>query len=144
MKLDSEPPENMLPPRFDRLYQPEKLVQFDKHFAKLYATPLRLSHSAQHAQSVTDDGEIIRSAMSTKDDALSPQDETNHKSDYNEYKSEKESTINDFIHQHGFGLSETHSLPHFMHNYEAGSLSRNNQYYPKKLSSKYIEEKKGE
>lgn len=38
----------MLPPRFERLYQPEKLAQFDRFFARSWATPVRRSHAAQH------------------------------------------------------------------------------------------------
>ncbi|KAL3921165.1 MAG: hypothetical protein SGILL_002891 [Bacillariaceae sp.] len=40
----------MLPPRFERLYQPEKLAQFDRFFARSWATPVRRSHSAQHSE----------------------------------------------------------------------------------------------
>jgi len=50
----SPPPElPKVPPRFERIYQPEKMAQFDKIFARAWATPLRLTHQAQHSQ--TDD-----------------------------------------------------------------------------------------
>jgi len=48
MQLGNSPSESILPPRFDRLYQPEKMAQFDRFFARSWATPVRRSHSAQH------------------------------------------------------------------------------------------------
>jgi len=49
MQLGNSPSESMLPPRFERLYQPEKMAQFDRFFARSWATPVRRSHSAQHS-----------------------------------------------------------------------------------------------
>lgn len=53
MQLVRHPSESLLPPRFERLYQPDKLAQFDRFFARGWATPVRRSHAAQHAP--TDD-----------------------------------------------------------------------------------------
>jgi len=39
-----QPSQTLLPSRFQRLYQPEKLTQFDKHFAHIWAAPSRLTH----------------------------------------------------------------------------------------------------
>ena len=43
--------EDSLPPRYDRLYQPEKMALFDRFFARGWATPLRSSHTALHGDS---------------------------------------------------------------------------------------------
>lgn len=58
MKLGNSPVETVIPPRFDRLYQPEKMAQFDRFFARPWATPVRRSHSAQHNSETDDDTEI--------------------------------------------------------------------------------------
>lgn len=55
MQLGSRPTESLLPPRFERLYQPEKIAQFDRFFARAWATPVRRSHSAQHSKGSSDD-----------------------------------------------------------------------------------------
>lgn len=46
MQLGNNPYEFMLPPRFERAYQPDKIAQFDRFFARVWATPVRRSHSA--------------------------------------------------------------------------------------------------
>ena len=43
-----------LPPRFERIYQPEKLGQFDRIFSRAWETPVRRSHAAQHSEGVED------------------------------------------------------------------------------------------
>ncbi len=58
MKLGNNPSDSTIPPRFERLYQPEKLAQFDRFFARPWATPVRRSHSAQHNPETDDDAEI--------------------------------------------------------------------------------------
>lgn len=46
--------EDALPPRFDRIYQPEKIGYFDSIFSRDWETPHRRDHSSQH--SVQDEG----------------------------------------------------------------------------------------
>jgi hypothetical protein len=58
MKLGNSPTEISTASRFDRVYQPEKLAQFDRFFARPWSTPVRRSHSAQHSSDVDDDAEI--------------------------------------------------------------------------------------
>jgi hypothetical protein len=59
MRLGNNPAEPMTTTsRFDRIYQPEKLAQFDRFFARPWSTPVRRSHSAQHSSEVDDDAEI--------------------------------------------------------------------------------------
>ena len=58
MKLGQlAPAESFLPSKYERLYQPDKIAQFDRFFARAWATPLRRSHSAQHADSSEADTE---------------------------------------------------------------------------------------
>ena len=49
--------EPFLPSKYERLYQPDKIAQFDRFFARGWATPLRRSHSAQHADGSENDTE---------------------------------------------------------------------------------------
>ena len=49
MQVGETPEDWMLPPRFERLYEPEKLEQFDRFFLHGWRTPVRGSHSAQHS-----------------------------------------------------------------------------------------------
>lgn len=46
---------NALPGRFERVYQPEKLTQFDRVFSRTWETPVRRSHAAQHAEGADGD-----------------------------------------------------------------------------------------
>lgn len=46
---------NTLPRRFERVYQPEKLTQFDRVFSRTWETPVRRSHAAQHAEGADGD-----------------------------------------------------------------------------------------
>ena len=59
MDVGSSPYETLLPSRFDRLYQPDKLAQFDKFFSRSWAAPVRLSHSAQHTHAGDDNTELM-------------------------------------------------------------------------------------
>lgn len=50
MKVGSDPGSfSPLPPRFYRLYQPDRLGQFDRFFTRSWATPVRRSHTSQHS-----------------------------------------------------------------------------------------------
>lgn len=46
---------NTLPGRFDRVYQPDKLTQFDRVFSRAWETPVRRSHAAQHTEGADGD-----------------------------------------------------------------------------------------
>lgn len=59
MQLGRNTSESMLPPRFERLYQPDKLEHFDNIFACSWATPVRSSHSSQHSTSLEEEAEIM-------------------------------------------------------------------------------------
>lgn len=45
----------LLPDRFERVYQPEKLGQFDRVFLRPWEVPVRRTHAAQHSAGVGDD-----------------------------------------------------------------------------------------
>lgn len=41
--------------RFDRVYQPEKLEQFDRIFSRVWEIPVRRSHSARHVDGIAEE-----------------------------------------------------------------------------------------
>lgn len=64
MKLGELPPsESFLPSKYERLYQPDKIAQFDRFFARGWATPLRRSHSAQHTEQLDVEGNTLTRAL---------------------------------------------------------------------------------
>lgn len=54
MRLGTNCVDPELPPRFERIYQPEKLSQFDRFFSRTWSTPVRRSHSEQHTDGIED------------------------------------------------------------------------------------------
>jgi hypothetical protein len=40
---------------FDRVYQPQKIGQFDRFFSRTWLTPVRRSHAAQHSEGIEDE-----------------------------------------------------------------------------------------
>ena len=59
--LASDVEGSLLPSRYERLYQPEKMALFDRFFARGWATPLRSSHSAQHSDTKINEPESASS-----------------------------------------------------------------------------------
>jgi hypothetical protein len=55
LRFGATPDSNALPGRFERVYQPEKLTQFDRVFSRTWETPVRRSHAAQHAEGADGD-----------------------------------------------------------------------------------------
>lgn len=131
MQLGRSPTESLLPPRFERLYQPEKLAQFDKFFARSWATPTRLSHSAQHARSADDDTEretVYRKAASPSRTQSSFMFESSGadaaRSDArgesgSDDEDDQDTSLSDFIGQHGFKAKTSPSLPLFLKLHES-------------------------
>ena len=107
MQLGSRPTESLLPPRFERLYQPEKIAQFDRFFARAWATPVRRSHSAQHSKGSSDDetgARDFRRSVSarqsngpgeTDPNALTPEEEQQDKGQ------RKTKTLDNFVNSYG-------------------------------------------
>jgi hypothetical protein len=70
------PTESFLPAKYERLYQPDKIAQFDRFFARGWATPLRRSHVAQHT-----DGTEVDLEGSTLTRSLNPHRRPSAKND---------------------------------------------------------------
>lgn len=105
MQVGCTPPEARLPPRFDRLYQPEKLAQFDRFFARTWANPVRQSHSAQHSK-VTDDepaSREFRRNVSSADRKSVQEDQDESISDQ---EMDRTKSLDDFVNSYGL-------QPHF-------------------------------
>lgn len=66
MQLGQKQADILLSPRFERVYEPDKLGQFDRFFSRSWATPVRRSHAAQHTEGGDDDsGDLPRWISST-------------------------------------------------------------------------------
>jgi hypothetical protein len=120
MQLIRDSNEKTLPPRFDRIYQTEKLAQFDKLFSRSWAVPVRLSHAAQHSQ--PDAADICTSHYTNFTNIHKRQNSSLH--DYHDLKdsysstssnsSEDRCTIKDFVSDHGLKVKNQSSLAHFL------------------------------
>jgi len=141
MQLVRENTEIVHPPRFERIYQPEKLAQFDKLFARSWALPIRLSHAAQHSQ--PDAADICNSHYKNflhnyKKEKLSSQVETNEL-ESTETSSSSDSdesyyTIKDFVNNHGFKAKHRPTLTNFL-NYRRSLDNICTKEYPTKYSA---------
>lgn len=98
MKLGN-PMESTIPPRFERLYQPEKLAQFDRFFARPWATPVRRSHSAQHNSESDDDAET---AVFRRNITGVPRKVDSRPDAHNSQSGESNTTIDMFAQNYGF------------------------------------------
>jgi len=110
MQLGSNPLEDMVPSRFERIYQPDKLAQFDRFFARAWATPVRLSHAAQHSQSATSDEEtklVVRKAVFAPLLLENEETKTEEKTETNE------NHLRACLDEHGYDPKITSSLKSF-------------------------------
>jgi len=120
MQLARENTEVVLPPRFERIYQPEKLAQFDKLFSRSWAVPLRLSHAAQHSQ--PDAADICTSHYQNftrrhqKENICSLSESIQDDADSSSSSDSGEGycTIRDFVANHGLKAKNKPSLSHFL------------------------------
>ena len=119
MQLGRNPTGSSLPPRFDRLYRPHELSQFDKFFARPWATPSRLSHEDQHKSSL--DGEMNGTGQTSrkatpKESKITLFDERVQSSKGHEEKVKTEEddegclSLRDFVNVHGFNGRNRQSL----------------------------------
>jgi hypothetical protein len=114
MQLGQSPPESMLPPRFERLYQPDKIAQFDRFFARAWATPVRRSHSAQQGganDSGSELAEFRKSISGRLNSAAAGGDRTGAIEISPDDGSE---TLLDYTRTHGFGAQVPPSLKKFI------------------------------
>jgi hypothetical protein len=105
--------ESLLPPRYERLYQPEKIAQFDRFFARGWAAPVRRSHTAQHSEGSERDTDAIelRRVISGR----------RPESEHDETKgSNKEHVLKDFVGNHGFTPRFESSLKRFAAHHDSG------------------------
>lgn len=107
MKIGKSPTELTIPPRFDRVYQPEKLAQFDRFFARPWSTPVRRSHSAQHSSDVDNDAErgVFRRNISGTPHRSPRGPSIDLNSVTNFGAGENCLTLDDFAHTYGFGVA---------------------------------------
>ncbi|VEU41306.1 unnamed protein product [Pseudo-nitzschia multistriata] len=114
MHLGKSPSESMLPPRFERLYQPEKMAQFDRFFARSWATPVRRSHSAQHGGEIDEQVSEFRRNMYGR--SITPLANSNLKT--NQDKWQNPPSLDDFISSHGFEAQERPTLSRFVQQHD--------------------------
>ena len=113
MQLGNSPSESTLPPRFERLYQPEKMAQFDRFFARSWATPVRRSHSAQHS------GEMDEQVSEFRRNIYGRQMNQVSKPSLNsDEKQEENSTLHEFISSHGFEAQTRPTLRRFVQQHD--------------------------
>jgi hypothetical protein len=125
MQLGNSPVESMVPPRFERLYQPEKMAQFDRFFARPWATPVRRSHSAQHSAGPDDENDIAefrrnitgRPLVSEKASLLDQSAAYDDSQEINDLSS----SLEQFVADYGFESQNERSLKMFVEHHDAPS-----------------------
>jgi hypothetical protein len=120
MKLGRRQSETFLPQRYERLYQPDKIAQFDRFFARGWATPVRRSHSAQHTEGPEDDSNInkLTRCISTASSSFLK----NANASEEKLASEELHTqsLGQYIGEHGFSPSRPVSLRMFVDHHGGG------------------------
>lgn len=115
----------ILPSRFERLYQPDKIGQFDRYFARGWATPARRSHAAQHSdgpESESDSANLLRvvsqdfTKHSNAESADEPRDE------------EGNTTVEAFIKRSGYEPQIRPSLSSLLNHHEANRTKYDLKY----------------
>jgi hypothetical protein len=122
MQLGRSPGESLLPPRFERLYQPGKMAQFDRFFARPWATPVRRSHAAQHNHDSDDEGEIaeFRRCISGRQTraAGGGASITSIEGTSGAKLDENMSTLDEFVNDHGFAPRSEPSMKMFLEHHD--------------------------
>lgn len=114
MRLGKSPTQSMLPPRFERLYQPEKIAQFDRFFSWSWAIPVRRSHSAQHSGELDEQTSDFRRIIYGR-----PSDqETKPNVSSNQEQDQDDATLQKFITSHGFEAPRRPILRRFVQNHD--------------------------
>jgi len=96
------------PTRFERLYQPEKLGQFDRFFSRGWATPVRRSHASQHSDGPENEAESAGLTRVISENFLAPR-KPESSDDSPEYVS-----LGTFIQEHGFASKQEPTLRSFL------------------------------
>jgi hypothetical protein len=120
MQLVQKKTEISIPSRFDRIYQTEKLAQFDKLFSRSWAVPVRLSHAAQHSQPDAADicvshyANFTHSQKKQHTSAPGSNDENDSKLSTSSKSSDGRYTIKYFVTNHGLKPKHQPFLTHFL------------------------------
>lgn len=128
MKLSREQVESLLPPRFERLYQPDKIAQFDRFFARSWATPVRRAHSAQHTDDASSDGGLcyLRRVISSKcvESARQPSESTAG------METTRSSTLGRYTVKYGYAPAVDPNLKRFVehHNRDVANQTRKTDF----------------
>jgi hypothetical protein len=109
MQLGRKQADVLLAPRFERLYEPEKLGQFDRFFSRTWATPVRRSHAAQHTDGAEDgDGGDLSRRISTATPGVGDSDALEHPTQFKDNV-----FLGDFIARYGYEPRSETSLRRF-------------------------------
>lgn len=126
VRLGSTQEESLLPGRFERVYQPEKLGQFDRFFSRTWETPIRRSHAAQHSEGVEDDAIAIDFARVIATDLTSP----NHANQ--DHPSDNSASggipLSKFVRDYGFEPRTESALKLFAEHYNRAPVRPNFEY----------------
>lgn len=109
--------ESDLPSRFERVYQPEKIGQFDRVFSRAWETPVRRSHAAQHSESMEDD----KTADFTRLMAFKFTEPSKVVAKLDEKRTASEIPLKKWIGEAGFALQFESSLTSFTQYFESPS-----------------------
>ena len=114
MQLGHRPSECFLPSRFERIYQPTKLIQFDKIFSRAFAKPIRMSHSSTTEED-TDFLMVSRKKLHSSSIQLDKPDRKSEGSPDNELDEGYDtSALGDFINEHGYTSASRPTLSNFL------------------------------
>lgn len=115
MQLGNGHPESTMPPRFERLYQPEKLGQFDRFFTRSWTTPVRRSHSSQHADETDFETDLNMTRVFSEGTAAMNKQRNAGESD----TEGAQITLKEFVHRHGFDSHRSESLQTYLIHHES-------------------------
>ena len=110
---------NPLPGRFERVYQPEKLTQFDRVFSRAWETPVRRSHAAQHAEGSDGDDTCVFARIISVDGFPS----NVARLDDNVNSDIQGLSIRDFVATHDFHSNNIYKLKTFAQFFEGPATS---------------------
>ena len=110
MQVGNIPSEFLLPSQFERVHQPTKLIQFDKIFSRVFAKPIRLSRIS----SIEDDTDLLI-VNRQKIHPSTTQSNRERDKDQEDLMDEgySETTLGDFINEHGYTSACSPNLSNF-------------------------------
>ena len=126
MQLGRGPNESVLPPRFERIYLPEKLTEFDKVLSQSWEKSTRVLLKAKHPHSSEDDTEFLlvhrknaSPSVSTNRDDCKMENGEDDKSDsmnsiFSRGESDPSAYLDEFVQLHGYANSAEPHLGRFL------------------------------